>query len=63
MHCAKPLAAILYIFQGDKGCFLGIGVVLPLLTKLKKQLNQRVFPNLGLFSFSGLVICFLIIPT
>jgi hypothetical protein len=47
MQCVKPSAAILDIFQGDKGCFLGIGVVLPLLTKLKKQLNQRVFPNLG----------------
>ena len=39
MHCFKPLAAILDIFQRDKGCFLGIGVVLPLLEKLKKQLN------------------------
>lgn len=47
MHCVKPLAAILDIFQGDKDCFLGIGIVLPLLTKLKKQLNQRVFPNIG----------------
>jgi hypothetical protein len=47
MHCVKPLAATLDIFQGEKGCFLGKGVVLPLLTKLKKQLNQRVFPNLG----------------
>ncbi|KAI9554978.1 hypothetical protein GHT06_020267 [Daphnia sinensis] len=47
LHCVKPLAAILDIFQGEKGCFLGIGIVLPLLTKLKKQLNQRMFPNLG----------------
>ncbi|XP_046447601.1 uncharacterized protein LOC124196523 [Daphnia pulex] len=47
MHCVKPLAAILDIFQGEKGCFLGIGVVLPLLTKLKKQLKQRVFLNVG----------------
>lgn len=47
MYCLKPLAAILDIFQGDKGCFLGIGMVLPLLTRLKKQLNQRVFPNVG----------------
>jgi hypothetical protein len=47
MHCVKPLAAILDIFKGEKGCFLGIGVVLPLLTKLKKQLKQRVFPIVG----------------
>ena len=33
MYCLKPLAAILDIFQGDKGCFLGIGMVLSLLTR------------------------------
>lgn len=43
----KPLAIVLDIFQGEKSCFLGLGIVLPLLSKLKKQLQQRVFPNLG----------------
>lgn len=47
MLVMKPLAAVLDIFQGEKECFLGLGVVLPLLSKLKKQLKQRVFPNLG----------------
>ena len=47
MLVMKPLAAVLDIFQGEKECFLGLGVVLPLLSKLKKQLKQRVFTNLG----------------
>jgi hypothetical protein len=47
MLVMKPLAAVVDIFQSEKECFLGLGVVLPLLSKLKKQLKQRVFPNLG----------------
>ena len=46
MLVMKPIAVVLDIFQGEKGCFLGLGMVLPLLTRLKKQL-QRVFPNLS----------------
>lgn len=43
----RPLAQVLDVFQGEKNVFLGIGIVLPLITMLKKQLDQRVFPNLG----------------
>ncbi len=42
----KPLAQALDIFQGQKECFLGIGMVLPLLTRVKKTLRDRFFPNL-----------------
>lgn len=47
MLVLKPLAAVLDILQGEKACFMGLGVVLPLLTRLKKQLEQKVFPHLG----------------
>ena len=47
MQVMKSLAAVLDIFQGEKECFLGLEIVLPLLSKLKKKLKQRVFPNLG----------------
>jgi len=43
----QPLAAVLDIFQGEKEVFLGLGIVLPLLTRLKKQLQQKVFQNLS----------------
>ncbi len=43
----KPLAIVLDILQGEKEVFLGVGLVLPLLTKLKDQLNQRVYSFLG----------------
>ena len=33
MLVMKPISAVLDIFQGEKGCFLGLGIVLPLLTK------------------------------
>ena len=46
MLVMKPIAVVLDIFQGEKSCFLGLGMVLPLLTRLNKQL-QRVFPNLS----------------
>lgn len=36
-----PLARVLDIFQGEKQCFLGIGIILPLLTRLKKKLADR----------------------
>lgn len=42
----KPLAVVLDILQGDKGVFLGIGLVLPLLTKMTNQLKQRVYSHL-----------------
>ena len=46
-HILKPIASELDLFQGEKNCFLGIGMVLPLLTRIKKKLQDRVFPNLG----------------
>ena len=47
MQVMKPLAAVLDVFQGDKSCFMGLGVVLPLLKKVKQQVKQRAFPNIG----------------
>lgn len=47
MSILKPLAAVLDIFQGEKACFMGLGVVLPLLSKLQKQLRQKICPNLS----------------
>ncbi len=44
MLVMKPLAAVLDIFQGEKECFLGLGVVLPLLSKLKKTIETESFP-------------------
>lgn len=44
----EPVAKVLDILQGEKEIFMGIGIVLPLLTKLKQQLTVREFPNLGL---------------
>ncbi len=38
----KPLAVVLDISQGDKGVFLGVGLVLLLITWLKALMNQRV---------------------
>ncbi len=43
----KPLAVVLDILQGDKGVFLGIGLVLPLITRLKDLMNQRVYLHHG----------------
>ncbi len=43
----KPLAIVLDILQGEKEVFLGVSLVLPLLTKLNDQLNQRVYSFLG----------------
>ena len=43
----KPLAVVLDILQGDKGVFLGVGLVLPLVTRLKDLMNQRVYLHLG----------------
>jgi len=47
MLVMQPIAVALDILQGEKEVFMGIGVVLPLLTKLKKELMLRDFPNLG----------------
>ncbi len=47
MEVMKPLAVLIGILQGDKGVFLGVGIVLPLLTRLEDQLNQRVYSHLG----------------
>jgi hypothetical protein len=47
MEVMKPLAVVLDILQGDKGVFLGIGLVLPLITRLKDLMNQRVYLHLG----------------
>jgi hypothetical protein len=47
MLVMQPIAVALDILQGEKEVFMGIGVVLPLLTKLKKELMLREFPNLG----------------
>lgn len=44
----EPVAKVLDILQGEKEIFMGIGIVLPLLTKFKQQLTVREFPNLGL---------------
>lgn len=38
-----PLARVLDVFQGGKQVFLGLGIVLPLLTKLKEQLRGKNF--------------------
>ncbi|KAI9559480.1 hypothetical protein GHT06_013473 [Daphnia sinensis] len=43
----KPIASALDILQGEKKCFHGIGMVLPLLTRIKKQLRKRFFAKLG----------------
>jgi hypothetical protein len=43
----KPIASALDILQGENKCFHGIGMVLPLLTRLKKQIRERFFANLG----------------
>lgn len=43
----EPLSKVLDIFQGNKSCFLGIGVVLPLIEKIKRKLTSRNFPNLN----------------
>nr|CAH0103564.1 unnamed protein product [Daphnia galeata] len=43
----NPIASALDILQGEKKCFTGIGMVLPLLTRVKKQLRERFFANLG----------------
>jgi len=48
MSVMEPVARILDILKGEKEIFMGIGVVLPLLTKLKQQLAVREFPNLDL---------------
>ncbi|KAK4037613.1 hypothetical protein OUZ56_029644 [Daphnia magna] len=47
MKVMKPFAVVLDILQGDKGVFLGVGLVLPLITRLKDLLNQRVYLHLG----------------
>ncbi|KAI9550878.1 hypothetical protein GHT06_000219 [Daphnia sinensis] len=47
MEVMKPLAVVLDILQGDKGVFLGVGLGLPLITRLKDLLNQRVYLHLG----------------
>ena len=46
MYVMEPVAKILDILHGEKDVFMGIGVVLPLLTKLKQELTLREFPNL-----------------
>ncbi len=46
MYVMEPVAKALDIFQGEKDVFMGIGVVLPLLAKLKQELALREFPNL-----------------
>lgn len=38
-----PLARVLDILQGENDCFLGIGVILPLLTRIRKKLGERQF--------------------
>ena len=43
----KPIASALDILQGENKCFHGIGMVLSLLTRVKKQLRERFFANLG----------------
>ncbi len=42
----KPLADALDMFQGEK-VFHRIGMVLPLLTRIKKRLLNKYFPNLA----------------
>ena len=46
MQVMQPLAAVLDIFQGEKDIVVGLGVVLPLLTKLKTQLSDQACQNL-----------------
>ena len=43
----EPVAIVLDIFQGDRQCFMGLGIVLPQLTKIKKKLSSKHFPNLN----------------
>ncbi len=50
MHVMEPLAAVLDTFQGEKDIVVGLGIVLPLLTKLKAQLTNSDFPNLDAIS-------------
>ncbi|KZR96557.1 Uncharacterized protein APZ42_009042, partial [Daphnia magna] len=51
MEVMKPLAVVLCtvsdILQGEKGVFLGVGLVLPLIPRLKDLLNKRVYLHLG----------------
>jgi hypothetical protein len=46
MNVVQPLALVLDILQGERKVFLGLGVVLSLLTKLKSDLADTVFPHL-----------------
>jgi len=43
----KPIAGALDILQGKNKYFNGIGMVLPILKRMKKQLRERFFSNLG----------------
>ncbi len=44
--CLDPLARVLDILQGDRHQFIGIGVVLPLLERLKKKLMALDIPSM-----------------
>ena len=41
-----PVAKLLDVFQGEKCSWMGIGIVLPLIYRMKKVLRSRNFPNL-----------------
>jgi hypothetical protein len=47
-------ASALNILQGENKCFHGIGMVLPLLTRIKKQLRERFFTHFGQQDYAAL---------
>lgn len=42
----EPIAKVLDVFQGEKADWMGIGIVLPLLERLKSVLCEKNLPNL-----------------
>ena len=47
MLVMQPLALVVDIVQGEKKVFYGLGLLLPLLSKLKLDLGNKEFSNVG----------------